>query len=269
MNCLVNAACCLGLAIGLVVACGGATTDSTPPFSSGLPPNQGLSDLSAADGLHLCDRVLAYVRSDPGDGICRLQGVASASIDVAFSDTGKTDADLRRECAEAQQKCDMGIGTKKCEMPKLGADCTGTVSEYEACVSEEIATLDRALSRFPSCSSLTRADLESSSTTGLPKIDLLVGPSCERLKQHCPEAFGSMSSSTTVTVTGPDAGPAASRTGWVDAGPLPTCGNGVIEDGEQCDSTEVPTCVAATMAAFPHGSVRCVNCLLDLSGCTS
>ena len=51
--------------------------------------------------------------------------------------------------------------------------------------------------------------------------------------------------------------------------PRPICGNGVVEDGEQCDTQEIKKCyevVGADDLACP-GDVRCVGCLYDTSAC--
>ena len=61
-------------------------------------------------------------------------------------------------------------------------------------------------------------------------------------------------------------------TGAGATGPQPSCGNGRIDPGEECDPAApvLTTCVAATMAARPAGSVSCTKtCVFDLSRCTS
>jgi hypothetical protein len=58
--------------------------------------------------------------------------------------------------------------------------------------------------------------------------------------------------------------------GGLDAG-VPFCGNGLLERGEACEGTApiAATCAAVTMGAKPIGSVRCVACRIDQSGCQS
>jgi hypothetical protein len=54
-------------------------------------------------------------------------------------------------------------------------------------------------------------------------------------------------------------------------GPSTCTGNGFIDPGEECDGM-VPqgmTCSTATMGALPTGSLTCVGCKIDHSGCTS
>jgi hypothetical protein len=56
-----------------------------------------------------------------------------------------------------------------------------------------------------------------------------------------------------------------------DDGGGPTCGNGVIENGEECDGIVGSlTCAASTMGLYMHGAVICSrSCKVDVSGCHS
>ena len=51
----------------------------------------------------------------------------------------------------------------------------------------------------------------------------------------------------------------------------PVCGNGIVESGELCDSSDFngETCATATMYALQFGTLRCSGCMLDTSGCRS
>lgn len=46
-----------------------------------------------------------------------------------------------------------------------------------------------------------------------------------------------------------------------------TCGNGVVESGEQCDVPVVPTCAQATQGTLPAGVVTCIACQVSLASC--
>jgi hypothetical protein len=49
-----------------------------------------------------------------------------------------------------------------------------------------------------------------------------------------------------------------------------TCGNNVVDPGEDCDGTVTSmSCAQATMGAMPNGAVTCSGCHLNTSGCTS
>ncbi len=50
----------------------------------------------------------------------------------------------------------------------------------------------------------------------------------------------------------------------------PGCGNGVIDEGEACDGSNLlgQTCASATLNAKPDGQLRCTACALDTSACT-
>jgi hypothetical protein len=47
------------------------------------------------------------------------------------------------------------------------------------------------------------------------------------------------------------------------------CGNNFVDPGEQCDGTVQASCAVATMGSAPLGTVRCTQCHIDLSGCTT
>lgn len=47
----------------------------------------------------------------------------------------------------------------------------------------------------------------------------------------------------------------------------PPCGNGVVDAGEQCDSTELAGQTCATVTGLPDGVVTCDQCALEISGC--
>jgi len=50
----------------------------------------------------------------------------------------------------------------------------------------------------------------------------------------------------------------------------PGCGNGIVENKEACDCNDFngQTCASATFGAHPGGTLKCVNCALNVSGCT-
>jgi hypothetical protein len=57
--------------------------------------------------------------------------------------------------------------------------------------------------------------------------------------------------------------------GGVAPGPA-TCGNNIVEAGENCDGPVTnTTCAQATMGSKPIGNVSCTGCQIDTSGCTS
>ncbi len=47
------------------------------------------------------------------------------------------------------------------------------------------------------------------------------------------------------------------------------CGDLVVEQGEQCDGPTPPSCAEATLNQAPYGTAQCINCQLDVSGCSS
>jgi hypothetical protein len=270
-------ACLLGLTTGMVLAaCGGATKNDTQ-FSSGLPPGKGLAGLSPSDENQLCNSVTGFVR-DHGAAFCKFSGLLSASVDVSF-DPSVTDESIQRACTDTVTGCErtltngLSSASAMCRQNAF-ASCNATVGEYEACLSEEIDTLNETVAAGPDCSSLTVSYLRprSSDMVTTDKVVLTNGPACKKFKAHCPEAFSSDSSGGSTVTPGDTSSMGPSD--FVDAGatsfPTPTCGNGVIESGEQCDSTAPigQTCLTVTMGAFPAGTLRCSSsCTLDVSGC--
>lgn len=49
----------------------------------------------------------------------------------------------------------------------------------------------------------------------------------------------------------------------------PTCGNGAIDPGEQCEGAVPQSCSALTMGTRPNGVVVCTNCYINTNGCTA
>jgi hypothetical protein len=51
---------------------------------------------------------------------------------------------------------------------------------------------------------------------------------------------------------------------------VPGCGNGIVENKEACDGNDFngQSCASATFGSRPGGKLKCVNCALDVSGCT-
>lgn len=80
---------------------------------------------------------------------------------------------------------------------------------------------------------------------------------------------GGLGSGGTLATGGTTTGGGMTGTG----GTVPvTCGNGVIDAGEDCDGSDLggATCASATMNAFPSGFLSCTaSCTFDLSLCSS
>jgi hypothetical protein len=162
-----------------------------------------------------------------------------------------------------------GQGGGTCKLKKEDLACDGTVSELEACLDEQIAAIEAVGPMIPGCTGLRAEDVRSAFTdSGALRVSLEPppGPACTAFNKRCPNVFGGSSSSSTVssssgpTVVTADAGPA----------PVDTCGNGLLDPGEECDlSAPGLTCASVTMGALPRGYVLCNNCRLDTSACTS
>jgi len=90
----------------------------------------------------------------------------------------------------------------------------------------------------------------------------------------CVSAEGGDDFTMPVVVDGGSAGAGDPAAPWASGGqsglpPPVSCGNGVVDPGEDCEGTTAQTCAAATMGALPLGQVGCTGCRLDVSGCFS
>src|ERR1041385_8461159 len=61
--------------------------------------------------------------------------------------------------------------------------------------------------------------------------------------------------------------PGAGGSGQTIPPPPATCGNGVLDPGEQCEGMTTATCASLTMGAATMGTVACTNCYIDGRGC--
>jgi hypothetical protein len=256
----------------LLSACGGQTKDSTT-FSSGLPPEQSLSDLNQGDKGRVCSSLVGYLQ-DNKDLLCKITGYLSASLDTSFG-IAMADADVQSKCAESLAKCesDQPFATPSaCKPLDISSDCSATVREYESCLTEELTQIRDYASGLPTCSQLTAASFDAQATTHTDKVVIGRGPACKALQARCPEQFdeGAIGGSSSSSGSSTDVG-SSPTTPLPDAGSFPVrCGNGVIDPGEDCDSINLngQTCVSVTMGTHPAGTLHCQStCQFDMSGC--
>ncbi len=50
--------------------------------------------------------------------------------------------------------------------------------------------------------------------------------------------------------------------------PIPACGNGVIDAGEECDGNTTTSCKTYNSSLYASGTLKCTNCMIDTSSCT-
>jgi hypothetical protein len=176
-------------------ACGSSSSPpADPPFSSGLPPNSVLGGLNEADLAGLCASSRKYLLSKPvvQEGDCRIAGGITALFDV-LGGSAKTDADVQMSCSKGYDQCeaafasDAGVGDTMCAAPK--PTCTATVSEYEACTTDSVATFQQVVDEQPACKDMKLSDIHVND--GGPSGPAIQNPaSCQALQAKCPELFG-------------------------------------------------------------------------------
>ncbi len=169
----------LSLAVAIIsVGCGdggGAGRESIP---TSVPGNKRLSDLTPAERGQYCADIGAWAMSGPFlTAGCDVDAWLAAYLQ-SVAEPAATDADLRTTCAGIYAQCVANGVTINCDT-STPSTCTATVSEYDACVVEDVA----ALGELPGCSAVTRASVA-------PALDSLMSrslsPMCMAVAAKCP-----------------------------------------------------------------------------------
>ena len=181
----------------LAAACG---EDHAKPergaVSSGLPPDQILSELSDAQLESLCRAFVHAADEEVGDELpeldCTFQSIGQ-SIGVSLSgqvrfDLAKCEM-LVRECvaaagADGGPAPVSGFGNVDCASPAATAaqrSCSASVAQYERCYSAVVADFDALLMRTGCAQGLTALD------AGMPAPAMVTPPQCAELRQACPQ----------------------------------------------------------------------------------
>lgn len=177
------------------VACSSSSAPVEAAYSSGLPPDSILGGLNGTDLAGLCASRQKYLFSKPvvQEGNCRIAGGIAALFDV-LGGTAKTDADVQMSCSKGYDQCkaafasDAGAADAMCTAPK--STCTGTVREYEACVTDSVATFQQVVDEMPACKDMKLSDIHVNDA-GPNGLTIQNPASCQALQTKCPELFGS------------------------------------------------------------------------------
>ncbi len=172
--------------LGSVVACGGGGSGSGWPatFTTSVPGNTTLNQLSGMQFTTLCNDVSRYVDSLPYQPQCKVNGVDAASSNLTAS---ATNAEIQSACSKEYNQCLQQVpdpGTPTC-MTAPPASCTATVSHYAACLNDAIARNEALLGSAPSCSSLAISSLPAEVNT-LLVTPASVSASCATFRAACP-----------------------------------------------------------------------------------
>ena len=169
-----------GVLVGIALAIAGC--DGSDGGSGGVPTsvpgNKRIADLTPAERDKLCADVTAWAMSGPPlTGTCNAGALLSTTL-LGSLDPAATDASLQTMCATLRDQCVAGGLTTDCS--QLPSTCTATVSEYNMCLSDQIAVLGS----LPPCSSVTRASLPSILTT----LSQPRSAACMSVENQCPGA---------------------------------------------------------------------------------
>jgi hypothetical protein len=177
----------------LAAACGGDGGGGSGSVSTGLPPDEKLSELDDASAQQACqtlsDSVVSLFTTDT---IVREQCVAAALEESATSVNGEISVDVAK-CRQMSDACianppaqytdTIVQDTDDCSTVKADEttkNCGITVREYEVCVNAVIAKLQSVLAGF-TCENWKTVSSSSED------IDFGSLPECQPIKDQCPD----------------------------------------------------------------------------------
>jgi len=164
------------------VACGGNGGGGAGTFSTSVPGNRPLNDLSTTELATICADAMKFRSTSTLQAdSCKLSGFLAASLDASFSPSA-TDAELEGACTQALMSCTTTPSTTTCD--PAPANCTATVAELTACANDNAALEHNLASQVPACSADTRATVNAKANILLQALTL--PPSCQTYEAKCP-----------------------------------------------------------------------------------
>jgi len=148
---------------------------------TGLPATTPLTSLTDDQAMQLCDKLDNYFTPTLKDFDCRFAGLLAAALS-----NPATDAAAQAACKSAYDMCEAAPSETTDTCSKPTGMCTATVGEFEACANDSAAVFDQLSASFPSCATLTLADLMD--TGGGNTMDPMDPASCTTLDMKCPDA---------------------------------------------------------------------------------
>jgi hypothetical protein len=170
-------------------------------FTTSVSGSKMLSGLSPADQTQLCSDGQHYVTTTVAPAQCKELGLLTA-LELSAANSSTTDAQLQAACTSGYNGCVTDLanpdgGAPTCNFAALtSGNCTATVAELAACLSDTGRAEAQVASAIPSCSTLTSASLNAAVTSGGDAGNPANPPSCVTLDTKCPGAMGSMSTTT-------------------------------------------------------------------------
>lgn len=159
------------LACTLASACG----DSSPgDVDSGLPPEKKVSELSASEQETLCEAATDNLAGrNSADELKRFGCILGSAFGGGDDPVGFCESFLPM-CLDAPPQEGEDPEPSTCKLAIVVETCQATVSEFEACLTEQNETTSRAISDA-SCDDL-----------GKEPVTPVAGPACAKIKTTCP-----------------------------------------------------------------------------------
>jgi hypothetical protein len=188
------------LAIALVGCSGGGSGGGggggSTVFTSSVNGSQSIGSLTPSQQTQLCNDITTFAVRALEPSVCKLSGLAAAEFAVAVN-TAATNADLQTACTSAQNTCEaeagapsQNTGTTTCDFSGVNAtNCTATVADFSACLTDVTSAVNQEFASLPSCSTVTTQNVASLSSfdAGTPANPT----SCNTLDAKCPGAMTS------------------------------------------------------------------------------
>lgn len=180
------------LGVSLGAGCGG---DSAGQVSTGLPPTQLLSDLSAEEAQQACERLKAgfqqrFNRNTVVGAACTLAAAAAESTPQACNETRELCVEeANMTDGESMEELDIGELDWECGTAEVDStDCgDSTVAELEACFNDTLSQLSSLINRF-SCADAATVEMDELEGFGDEVSE--PAPSCAALECGMAQPFG-------------------------------------------------------------------------------
>ena len=113
-----------------------------------------LGSLTPSEATQLCQDTSAYF----GKNISPATLCKEAGLGFSVSSSAPTDAQLEQNCSGREAECLQG-GPAIANCTAISANCTATVDQYSACITDRVAAFNQQVNALPSCATVTLPDL--------------------------------------------------------------------------------------------------------------
>jgi hypothetical protein len=184
------------LGLTLVLGAGACEEDEPKVFSTGVDRDKPLGTVSGPEAQAVCDATQAWSRESIAQDkqkllTCRLTATFAAALGAGLGGMGGgtgglgavNETQLRMTCQTAYDTCTAAptpaeTGPPMCQA--FPAGCTATVGEYEACLNDVPAFVDKTLETLPTCETLNLIAILS-----LANITNTLPDTCKTFQMKC------------------------------------------------------------------------------------